>query len=194
MGVIGNYDGDVVANALRNRYIIVPLGDETAIDMKPLDYFASHPVFRFEEFAAAHQAGQTLKPESSLAAVKQHVRAGTLLRVRRGLYAVVPRGQTPDDAVVDPYLLASNAAPDAVVAHHGALQFHGKAHSLTREVPFRHGARVAGDRITRPSTPESCQRRRSRGVVPGSKGSSLAVRRSASRRIFPERRRATVIS
>ena len=136
MGVIGNYDGDAVANTLRNSYIIVPLGDETATAMKPLDYFASHPVFRLEEFAAAHQAGQTLKPESSLAAVKQHVRAGNLLRVRRGLYAVVPRGQTPDDAVVDPYLLASNAAPDAVVAHHGALQFHGKAHSLTREVPF----------------------------------------------------------
>ena len=104
--------------------------------MKPLDYFATHPVFRLEDFATAHQAGQRLKPSSSLATVKQHVRTGNLLRVRRGVYAVVPRGQTPENVVVDAYVLASNLAPDAVVAYHGALQFHGKAHSLTRRVPF----------------------------------------------------------
>lgn len=104
--------------------------------MKPLDYFASHPLFRLENFTAAHQAGERLKPDSSLAAVKQHVRAGNLLRIRRGLYAVVPRGQTGESVVIDPYVLASNLAPDAVVAYHGALQFHGKAHSLARRVPF----------------------------------------------------------
>lgn len=104
--------------------------------MKPLDYFAAHPVFRLEDFAAAHQAGGKLKPSSSLAIVKKHVQAGNLLRVRRGVYAVVPRGQTPDSVVVDPYVLATNLAPDAVVAYHGALQFHGRAHSLTRRVPF----------------------------------------------------------
>jgi len=104
--------------------------------MKPLDYFAVHPVFRLEDFAAAHQAGRRLKPGSTQAAVKQHVRAGNLLHVRRGVYAAVPRGQTADSVVVDPYVLACNLAPDAVVAYHGALQFHGKAHSLTRRVPF----------------------------------------------------------
>jgi predicted transcriptional regulator of viral defense system len=93
-------------------------------------------VFRLEDFAAAHQAGKTLKPDSSLAAIKQHLRAGNLLRVRRGVYAVVPRGQTPDSMVVDPYVLAGNLSHDAVVAYHGALQFHGKAHSMTRRVPF----------------------------------------------------------
>lgn len=110
--------------------------------MKPLDYFAAHPVFRLEDFAAAHQAGDKLKPSSSLAIVKKHVQAGNLLRIRRGVYAVVPRGQTPDSVVVDPYVLATNLAPDAVVAYHGALQFHGKAHSLTRRVPFLTATRV----------------------------------------------------
>jgi predicted transcriptional regulator of viral defense system len=104
--------------------------------MKPLDYFATHPVFRLQDFAAAHQSGGSLKPSSSLAIVKQHVRAGNLLHVRRGIYAVIQRGQTPDSTVVDPYVLASNLAPDAVVAYHGALQLHGKAHSLTRRIPF----------------------------------------------------------
>ena len=110
--------------------------------MKPLDYFVSHLVFRLENFATAHRAGDAVKPESSLAALKQHVRAGKLLRVRRGVYAVVPRGQTPDSLMVDPYVLATNLAPDAVVAYHGALQFHGKAHSLVRRVPFLTGTKV----------------------------------------------------
>jgi predicted transcriptional regulator of viral defense system len=104
--------------------------------MKPLDYLASHPVFRLQDFTAAHQAGKALKPDSSMAAVKQHIRAENLLRVRRGVYAVVPRGQTPNTVIVDPHVLATNLAHDAVVAYHGALQFHGKAHSLTRRVPF----------------------------------------------------------
>ncbi len=104
--------------------------------MKPLDYFALHRIFRLEDFAAAHQAGKTLRPSSSLAIVKQHVRAGNLLHVRRGVYAVVPRGQVPNSVVVDPYVLATNLARDAVVAYHGALQLHGKAHSLSHRVPF----------------------------------------------------------
>ena len=104
--------------------------------MRPLDYFATHPVFRLEDFAAVHQAEANLQPSSSLAIVKKHVQSGHILRVRRGVYVVVPRGQTTDSVVVDHYALATHLAPDAVVAFHGALQFHGKAHSLTRQVPF----------------------------------------------------------
>lgn len=104
--------------------------------MKPLDYFATHPTFRFEDFASAHREGKARSPTASMEALKQHVRAGNVLRVRRGLYVVVPRGQTPATVTVDPYVLASLLTPDAVVAYHGALQFHGKAHSLARRVPF----------------------------------------------------------
>lgn len=121
---------------LHKGYYKYPLQTDATSPMKPLEYFASHPVFRLEDFAAAHRTGKTLRPDSSLATVKQHLRAGNLLRIRRGLYATVPRGQTPDSLVVDPYLLASHLAHDAVVAYHGALQFHGKAHSLTRRLPF----------------------------------------------------------
>lgn len=104
--------------------------------MKPTDYFATHPVFRFEEFASAHREGDARKPEASQAVLKQHVRAGNLLRIRRGLYAVVPRGTSPDNLQLDPYPLASHLAPDAVVAYHAALQFHGKAHSVFRRFTF----------------------------------------------------------
>ncbi len=104
--------------------------------MKPVEYFATHSVFRFEDFAFAHRERPARAPSTSLAVVKQHVRAGNLVRIRRGLYAVVPRGFTPENVVIDAYALASHAAPDAVVAYHAALQFHGKAHSVFRRYPF----------------------------------------------------------
>ena len=107
-----------------------------ASHMKPLDYFAAHPVFRFGDFASAHRIGKARNPASSLSALKHHIRAGNLLRIRRGLYAVVPRGMTPDSLMVDPYVLASRLTPDAVVAYHGALQCHGKAHSVSRRIQF----------------------------------------------------------
>jgi predicted transcriptional regulator of viral defense system len=104
--------------------------------MKPLDYFVAHPIFRVEDFAAAHREGARVRPASTLATLNQHLRAGNLLRVRRGVYAVVPRGQTPKTVPVDPYALATCLAQDAVVAYHGALQFHGRAHSASRRVQF----------------------------------------------------------
>jgi predicted transcriptional regulator of viral defense system len=104
--------------------------------MKPVDFFASNPVFRVESFAAAHLQGGVRSSATAPASLKQHVRAGNLLRVRRGLYVVVPRGLDPDTVAVDPCVVAGHATPDAVVAYHGALQFHGRAHSFSRAIPF----------------------------------------------------------
>jgi len=98
--------------------------------MKPTNYFERHPVFRFADFAAAHAAGGRRSRQTTASVLKQHVAAGRLLHLRRGLYASVPRGADPERHPVDPYLLATHLAPDGVVAYHAALQFHGKAYSL----------------------------------------------------------------
>ena len=104
--------------------------------MKPTDYFATHPIFRFEDFVAAHGEGRVLRPGSSQAVLKQHVKSGQLLHLRRGLYAVVPRGGDPDSLDLDPYLLAGLLAPDAVVAYHAALQLQGRAYSSSRRFTY----------------------------------------------------------
>ena len=104
--------------------------------MKPVDYFATHPVFRFEDFVSAHSQGRDLSVQSSQAVLKQHVRAGNLLHVRRGLYAVVPRGESPDSVQMDPFLVASRLTSDAVIAYHAALQLHGRAYSVSRRFTF----------------------------------------------------------
>lgn len=104
--------------------------------IRPLDFLANHPVFTHEEFVAAHSAEGRRSVHTSNNVLAQHVAAGHLLRVRRGLYATVPRGVEPEAAVVDPYLLASKLAADAVVAYHAALQFHGNAYSLSNRYPY----------------------------------------------------------
>jgi predicted transcriptional regulator of viral defense system len=98
--------------------------------LKPTDFFNTHPLFRHEEFVAAHTESGRRSPQTSASVLKQHVAAGNLLHIRRGLYAAVPRGVEQEKLSVDPYLLASKLADDAVVAYHAALQFHGKAYSV----------------------------------------------------------------
>jgi predicted transcriptional regulator of viral defense system len=98
--------------------------------MRTSDFFATHPVFTHEEFLEWHQQGRTRSHRTADSLLGRHVAAGRLLRVRRGLYAVVPAATTADAFLVDPYLLASKLAPDAVVAYHAALQFHGKTYSV----------------------------------------------------------------
>ncbi len=63
-----------------------------------------------------------------------HKKAGHVLMIRRGLYAIVPAHRTPAQQPVDSALIASRLTPDAVIAYHGALALHGLAHSLREEI------------------------------------------------------------
>ncbi len=104
--------------------------------MKVQDFFRKHPVFRHEMFAAFLEAGGPRSPKTREALLAYHVNAGHLLRIRRGLYAVVPEGISPGSHQVDPYLLGAHMTDDAVLAYHSALQFHGKAYSVHRRFPY----------------------------------------------------------
>lgn len=100
-----------------------------------MDFFEAHPVFRHDEFIASRRALDGSRHTSNNV-LAMHLAAGRLLRVRRGLYAVVPRGLDPKRAPVDPYLVASHLTGDGVVAYHAALQFHGKSYSISRRYHF----------------------------------------------------------
>ena len=104
--------------------------------MKPVDYFAQHSVFRYEDFASLHQRENQCKPATTRAVLRQHVKAGRLLHIRRGLYAVIPKGGSQESLNLNPFVIASQLVPDAIVSHHGALQYHGKAYSVFRRIPF----------------------------------------------------------
>lgn len=110
------------------------------------DFLPSHPIFSGNElsgFMGKNKNRWTLK-----AILAHHRKQGHIVLIRRGLYAAVPHGSLPDACPLDPYLLASKMADDAILAYHTALEVYGKAHSVferflyvtkrtTRPVTFR---------------------------------------------------------
>jgi len=110
---------------------------------RAFDFFARHPVFTHEEFLSVRAAGDRRNPHTANNLLAHHLAAGRLVRVRRGLFATVPPGADASAVVVDPYLLATKLAEDAVLAYHAALQFQGKAYSVSSRFAYltRHRAR-----------------------------------------------------
>ena len=99
-------------------------------------FFHTHPVFRYEEFARWKAEQGTNNPHAVRKALLYHTKAGRLLNVRRGVYAVVPPDGTPEQVSVDPYLLASKASNDSVLAYHTALELHGMNYSVFEQFTF----------------------------------------------------------
>jgi len=98
--------------------------------MKLRAFFRIHPVFTVEDFAGFLSSDGThnLRTQESLLAY--HVKAVNIVRVRRGLYASVPPGASPENFPIDPFLLAARISKEAVLAYHTALEAHGKAYSV----------------------------------------------------------------
>jgi predicted transcriptional regulator of viral defense system len=98
--------------------------------MKLEKFFRQHPVFTNKEFAAflRSEGSHNVRTQESL--LDYHSGSGRILRVRRGLYAVVPVGANSETYPVDPFLLAAKMTDDAVLAYHTALEFHGRAYSV----------------------------------------------------------------
>lgn len=100
------------------------------------EFFDGTPVFTRAEFEAARTETARRSPRTTDSLLRRYVADGRLLRVRAGLYAVVPRGAAAAAAPVDPYLVATKLAPDATLAYHAALQFWGKAYSVWQRFHF----------------------------------------------------------
>ena len=92
-------------------------------------FFRNHPVFTGEELATHLAAAGQVRARTQESLLAYHTKADRLVRVRRGLYAVIPLGANRDSYPIDPYLVAAKLTPDAVLSHHTALEFHGRAYS-----------------------------------------------------------------
>lgn len=107
--------------------------------MSSQEFFATHPVFTHEEFTRSREGGSPRTVDSLL---RKHAGRGRIVRIRRGLYAVVSPGQKAGAVEFDPYLVATKVADDAAVSHHAALQFHGRAYSVWNRVTFFTGRSI----------------------------------------------------
>lgn len=99
-------------------------------------FFALHPVFTREALVRHLAEAGGKEPNSATVdeLLRYHQRTGRILAVRRGLFATVPPGSTPEFAPVDAFLVAAMGCPDGVLAYHTALELHGLAYSSFEEV------------------------------------------------------------
>ena len=104
-----------------------------------LRFLESHEVFTLDEFKTAVDPGVSERTRETN--LRNAVEREQALRLARGLYASnvgAFRDKTPSVLVV-----ASKAAPDAVLAYHTALEAHGVAHTPARTVYFLSSKTVA---------------------------------------------------
>jgi predicted transcriptional regulator of viral defense system len=104
--------------------------------MKLNAFLSQHDVFTVEELDLFLSKEGTGNPNTRKALLSYYRKQGRILPVRRGLYAVVPFGSSPDASPIDLYLLTSKMARDAVLGYHTALEFHGKAYSVYNRIHY----------------------------------------------------------
>ena len=100
-------------------------------------FFRNHPVFTGDEFTRHLSRGGHNGARTKESILAYHTRTGRLLRVRRGLYAVIPPGANGDSFPIDPYLIASRLTRDSVLSHHTALEFHGRAYTTWQQLIYQ---------------------------------------------------------
>ena len=93
-------------------------------------FFRRHPVFTGEDLAAHLASSGRVGRRTREALLAYYTKTGRIVRVRGGLYAVIPTGTSPESYPVDPFLITSRLTKDAVLSHHTALEFHGRAYSV----------------------------------------------------------------
>lgn len=112
--------------------------------MKLDDFFALHKVFTFKELELNLSSNQdsSVKNSTLYNLLTYHQNQGHILRIRRGLYYTVPKGLDPTHCPVDPFLVASKMAEDAVIGYGSALDLHGKLHTTQSRIVYLTKKRV----------------------------------------------------
>ncbi len=98
--------------------------------MKLNQFLSQHAVFTLDELDRFLSTRGSGNPNTRKSLLTYYRKQGRIIPIRRGLYTTVPAGGDPRSSPVDPYLVAAKLTPDAVLAYHTALEFHGKAYSV----------------------------------------------------------------
>ena len=102
---------------------LAPSGSGVGVDHET--FLDIEPVFTGTDLAEFLAGRGVARPVE-----ERRVRAGRVVAVRPGLFAVVSDGIDPARFQPMPSLVATKMAPDAVVSHHAALDFWGISYSM----------------------------------------------------------------
>jgi predicted transcriptional regulator of viral defense system len=125
------------------------------------EFLEHHPVFTLGEFRE-HFSIQNA--ESASGTIQHNKGKNRIGMVKEGLYYAIRPGQSVLTAPVDPFLLASKLAPDAVLSYHTALDLLGFGHSVFNSYycfssRFRPALRFRRDHFRVVLTPEKLQKK-----------------------------------
>ena len=95
-------------------------------------FFSANPVFRREEYAEA--VGRRPDDKVVAAMLAQHLRAGNIRRIARGVFASVPKHADAATWSVDRFLAASRLRHGGTIAYHSALELQGYAYTEGHDV------------------------------------------------------------
>lgn len=95
-------------------------------------FFSAHPVFSRAEYAAA--VGRRPDDKVVTAMLTQHLQAGNIRRIARGVFASVPKHADAGKWSIDRFLAASRLRRGGVIAYHSALELHGCAYTEGHDV------------------------------------------------------------
>lgn len=95
-------------------------------------FFSANPVFRRAEYAAA--VGRKTDDKVVTVMLAQHLQAGNICRIARGVFASVPKHADARSWRVDRFLAASRIRFDCAIAYHSALELHGCAYTEGSDV------------------------------------------------------------
>jgi predicted transcriptional regulator of viral defense system len=90
-------------------------------------FFSQVPVFDRAQYAAA--LGRAASDKVVTTMLTQHLKAGNIRRIARGVFASVPRHADAATWSVDRFLAASRLRRGGVIAYHSALELLGYAYS-----------------------------------------------------------------
>src|SRR3990167_9255977 len=124
-------------------------------------FFFEHKLFILEQFVRAMG-----NPTSTCKIMlNQHLKTGNIVRIKQRLYASIPSGADTRSYPIDPYAVISMLAPDALIAYHTALQFHGVAYSVHFQHVFQSREKIRDfqfrqDRFTVTKYPKSLSKQK----------------------------------
>jgi predicted transcriptional regulator of viral defense system len=90
-------------------------------------FFSDAPVFDRAQYAQA--VGRAANDRVVSAMLDQHLKAGNIRRIARGVFASVPKHADPATWSVDRFLAASKLRKGGVIGYHSALELHGYAYT-----------------------------------------------------------------